>query len=241
MAAVTPAGPAPRRSPRPRGHPPARGRPGGPRRPRRDRPRAESASPANRSGPSPGRGSTPRGEAPRRAPRRALPLPQDSPPPTRSRLSRASPMLSTWTWASVRPGKTALPARAMRRVAGPACFSISASLPTATIRPPRTATACARGSALSSVTTTPPVSTRSARGAVVSPDTCSRAPISALAARRPMARNSTPPNSSASFIAYRLLRSPNRGTCWRSATNGQGWRAAPLARRGGAPLRSGAA
>ena len=46
-------------------------------------------------------------------------------------------------WLSISPGMTARPRRSIRRVAGDASFATSASLPTATMRSPRMATACA--------------------------------------------------------------------------------------------------
>ena len=46
-------------------------------------------------------------------------------------------------WLSMSPGMTARPRRSILRVAGVASFRTSASVPTATMRSPRTAIACA--------------------------------------------------------------------------------------------------
>src|SRR5262245_24852694 len=69
---------------------------------------------------------------------------------------------SMWAWPSVMPGMTALPSRSTTRVAGPVCAAIAASGPTARIRSPETAIACAIVKAASTVMTLPFLSTRSA-------------------------------------------------------------------------------
>ncbi len=67
-----------------------------------------------------------------------------------------------WMWASPKPGVTVRPRSATTRVAGPASLITSRSPPSATIRPPRTATACAQLDGASAANTRPPARMRSA-------------------------------------------------------------------------------
>ena len=69
---------------------------------------------------------------------------------------------SMCAWPSVMPGMTALPLRSMTRVAGPAMAAIAASGPTATIRSPAMAIACAIVKAASTVMILPFLRMRSA-------------------------------------------------------------------------------
>src|SRR5262249_54660586 len=69
---------------------------------------------------------------------------------------------SIWAWPSVSPGMTALPFRSITRVAGLVTAAMTASGPTATMRSPAMAIACAMVEAASTVITLPFLRTRSA-------------------------------------------------------------------------------
>jgi hypothetical protein len=83
-------------------------------------------------------------------------------------------------WESTNPGTSIRPARPMTSVCGPMYADTSASVPTATIRPPATATALAQDRAASTRWTCPPVSTRSAGFRPIAPPASRRRP------RRPL-------------------------------------------------------
>src|SRR4051794_30710897 len=89
--------------------------------------------------------------------------------PSRSSVGSRGSSKAAWlpprfrcTWPSTSPGITSSPASWCTSVPGPAVVAASAALPTATIRPSRTASASAHGRAGSWVHTRPPVTTRSA-------------------------------------------------------------------------------
>jgi hypothetical protein len=102
-----------------------------------------------------------------------------------------------WAWPSVIPGITVLPLRSTRRVAGPVCAAIATSGPTARIRSPEIAIACAIANAASTVMTLPLLSTRSAgiaaRAASADEFVCARA------FGRPPARMPAVPAAPAAF------------------------------------------
>ncbi len=91
--------------------------------------------------------------------------PPHAPPASSSRRGRtaraAIPPCAKWRWASWKPGRTVRPSSSITSIAGPISSRISRSEPTATIRPPATATASARGWAGSTVMTLPPRSASS--------------------------------------------------------------------------------
>src|SRR5256885_11763248 len=78
--------------------------------------------------------------------------------------SRARPPLTKCTCESLKPGRSSLPSASITRVLGPRQLSTSELEPTATMRSPRTATACAVGLDLSTVQTFALVMMRSAAG-----------------------------------------------------------------------------
>src|SRR5207247_8964051 len=84
-----------------------------------------------------------------------------------------------WT----KPGGAKRPARSMTSVREPRSASASAVDPTWTIRSPRMATACASGSAGSTVHTRPPWMTRSAASAVELADATPRVAAGAIEIR----------------------------------------------------------
>jgi hypothetical protein len=82
--------------------------------------------------------------------------------PSSSTCSSPRPPAPKWMCASLNPGVTSLPARSTTSVFGPASRRTSASVPTASTRPSRTASACAMVLALSARNTRPPVKILSA-------------------------------------------------------------------------------
>ncbi len=79
-------------------------------------------------------------------------------------LSNCIPPETKCTCASLNPGRTSFPPASITGVRGPRQASISGADPTATIRSPSTARACAVGNDLSTVQTLPLVMIRSAAG-----------------------------------------------------------------------------
>ena len=90
-------------------------------------------------------------DAPRRTSSREAGSPRVEWSSWRSHCNRSTPPPTGWTCASWNPGRSIRPARSKTSVLGPTCSRIASSLPTATIRPSLTATACSRVRAASTV------------------------------------------------------------------------------------------
>ena len=82
--------------------------------------------------------------------------------PSRSTCSSPRPPAPKWMCASLNPGVTSRPRRSTTSVARPTSRRTSASVPTASTRPSRTASACTMVLASSARNTRPPVNTTSA-------------------------------------------------------------------------------
>src|SRR6478735_2639866 len=111
---------------------------------------------------------------------------------------------SIWAWPSVMPGMTALPLRSTTRVAGPAMAAIAASGPTARIRSPAIAIACAIVNAGSTVMILPLVRMRSAGVVPTRAGICNGACAAPVSGR---AADSTPaaPAAPAAFKSRRRV------------------------------------
>ena len=111
-------------------------------------------------------------------------------------------------WLSISPGVTALPPRSIRLVFGPASRVISWLVPTATMRSPRIATACAIVKRSSTVMIFPFDRTRSAGPAEAAGEGPGAGCCARIIAPAPASASNAP--TAAIFVVRRLMVSLNQ-------------------------------